>query len=187
MELSDDVIETSIRRYQTMLAARQQELQKLRAEYKDVDELVLSIDGLQPEKGHETLYAVRELSKGRVWFAESWISSSTAEVGRLFVQARQWAQALGKPVRLWVSDQQDALVKGVRTEFAGVPHRYCQNHFLRDVGKPLLAQDSNAKVPMRRKVRGLRAIEREVLDDRRETPLQDQTETSREQGQVVLD
>ena len=37
--------------------------------------LVLAIDGLQPEKGHETLYVVRELTQKRVWFAEALLSS----------------------------------------------------------------------------------------------------------------
>ena len=35
------------------------------------------------------------------------------------------------------------------------------------MAKPVLDKDSKAKVKMRRKVRGLRAIERQVLDDRR--------------------
>ena len=52
-------------------------------------------------------------------------------------------------------------------EFPGIPHRYCQNHFLRDVAQPVLDMDSRAKVKMRRKVRGLRAIERRVLEERR--------------------
>jgi hypothetical protein len=47
-----------------------------------------------------------------------------------------------------------------------VPHRYCANHFLRDVAKPVLEADSRAKVKMRHTVRGLRAIEREVLAER---------------------
>jgi hypothetical protein len=38
------------------------------------------------------------------------------------------------------------------------------NHFLRDVAKPVLEADSHAKVQMRRKVRGLRKIERAVLE-----------------------
>ena len=42
----------------------------LRRQYEWVDEIILSIDGLQPEKGHETLYVVRELTQKRVWFAE---------------------------------------------------------------------------------------------------------------------
>jgi hypothetical protein len=34
------------------------------------------------EKGHETLYVVRELTQKRVWFAETLLSSSAAEVQR---------------------------------------------------------------------------------------------------------
>src|SRR5713101_9913863 len=70
-------------------------------------------------------------------------------------------------VHLWLSDKQDAFVTGIAAEFPGVPHRYCVNHFLRDLAKPMLEADSHAKVTMRRTVRGLRAIEREVLQQRR--------------------
>lgn len=166
--LSRESIRHYIYRYQTMLAARQQDPQVLADEYRDVKDLILSIDGLQPEKGHETLYVVRELRRKRVWFAESLISSSAAEVRRILVQARQWAEQLGLPVRLWVSDKQDAFVSGIATEFPGTSHRYCENHFLRDVAEPVLEIDSQAKVKMRSKVRGLRAIERDVLAERRE-------------------
>ena len=131
-----------------------------------VKELRLSIDGLQPEKGHETLYVVRELTLNRVWFATPLVSSSASEVRRLIAEARVWAERLGKPVAAWVSDKQDAFVTGIAAEFPGVPHHFCENHFLRDVAKPVLEQDSRAKVQMRSKVRGLRAIERQVLEER---------------------
>ena len=52
---------------------------------------------------------------------------------------------------------------GIAAEFPGVPHRYCDNHFLRDLAKPVLEADSHAKVQMRRKVRGLRKVEQTVL------------------------
>src|SRR3954468_4365385 len=145
-----------------MLAARQHDSSQLAAAYAEVDAVILSIDGLQPEKGHATLYVVRELECKRVWFAEALLSSATAEVQQLLAQARRWAAGLGKPVRLWISDKQDAFVRGIAAEFPGVPHRYCANHFLRDVAKPVLEADSHAKVHMRRTVRGLRALEREV-------------------------
>ena len=146
-----------------MLAARQQDPEALRRQYEAVDEIILSIDGLQPEKGHETLYVVRELTQKRVWFAEALISATADEVRRLIAQAKEWAEALGKPVALWLSDRQDAFVTGIAAEFPDVPHRYCQNHFLRDVAKPVLEADSHAKVQMRKKVRGLRKIEQAVL------------------------
>jgi hypothetical protein len=161
--LSADSLARYIRHYQIMLAARQEDPAALRRQYQAVEEILLSIDGLQPEKGHETLYVVRELTQKRVWFAEPLISATADEVRRLIVKAKEWALALGKPVALWLSDRQDAFVTGMAAEFPDVPHRYCANHFLRDVAKPVLEADSHAKVQMRKKVRGLRKIEQAVL------------------------
>src|SRR6266571_2476888 len=163
--LSADAIEVYLRRYQTMLAARQQDGALLAREYAAVDKLILSIDGLQPEKGHETLYVIRELQRKRVWFAEALLSSTAAEIGRLLQQAKDWATRLGKPIELWLSDKQDAFVTGIASLFPDILHRYCSNHFLRDLAKPILESDSHAKVQMRRKVRGLRAIERAALQE----------------------
>ena len=162
--LSEDAIAKYLRRYQTMLAARQQDPDRLRQEYQAAEHLILSIDGLQPEKGHETLYVVRELGRKRVWFAEALLSATEAEVRRLIARAREWAERVGKPVKLWMSDKQDGFVAGIAAEFPEVPHRYRANHFLRDLAKPVLEADSHAKVQMRRKVRGLRAIERGALN-----------------------
>lgn len=163
IKLSEDAIDQYIRRYQVMLAARQQDAELLRQQYESAAKIILCIDGLQPEKGHETLYVVRELTRKRVWFAEALISATEDEVRRLIRQAKEWAKSLGTPVGLWVSDKQDAFVKGIEAEFPDVPHRYCDNHFLRDVAKPVLEADSHAKVQMRAKVRGLRKIEQAVL------------------------
>lgn len=168
IRLSDDALSGYLKRYRCMVAARHQDAALLAEHYKDIDSLVLTIDGLQPEKGHETLYVVRELRGKRVWFAEALLSSSAFEVQRLLAKAKDWVNQLSKPVELWMSDKQDAFVTGVFAEFPDVPHRYCQNHFLRDLAKPMLEKDSHAKVQMRKKVRGLRDIEKQVIEDRRE-------------------
>jgi hypothetical protein len=165
--LSEDAIEDYLQSYQCMLAARQQDPARLKEEYRKTRRVMLAIDGLQPEKGHETLYVVRELLLQRVWFAEALLSSATSEIRPLIARARDWAERLGFSVRLWMSDKQDAFVKTIAEEFPGVPHRYCGNHFLRDLAKPMLELDSHAKVKMRGKIRGLRGIEREVLKLRR--------------------
>ena len=169
IELSEDAIEDYLQRYQCMLAARQQDFALMREEYSSTREVVLSIDGLQPEKGHETLYVVRELGHERVWFAQPLLSSATEEIRPLIVQAKEWAARLGCRVRRWMSDKQDAFVKTIASECPRVPHRYCSNHFLRDLAKPVLELDSQAKVQMRGKIRGLRGIEREVFKERAAT------------------
>jgi len=195
IDLSEDAVEDYVRRYQIMLAARQEDFELLRDLYRDADGFHLTIDGLQPEKGHETLYVVREVGQKRVWFAEPLVSSSEPEVRRLLARARQMAEQLGKPVLSWMSDKQEAFVKGIAAEFPDVPHRYCQNHFLRDLAKPVLEQDSRAKVQMRSKIRGLRAIEREVLQQQSTAPECPTAEAgcdveppaSQAAGEVVLD
>jgi hypothetical protein len=198
IRVSPDAIERYIGRYQCMLAARQQDPCVLAEAYRGTKALTLSIDGLQPEKGHETLYVVRELSQKRVWFAEALLSSSADEVRRLFVRAREWAERLHLPIRLWLSDKQDAFVTGVAAEFAGVPHRYCSNHFVRDVAKPMLNADSHTKVEMRSKIRGLRALERTELEAQRAPPTAEvpeppvaeraaAVECGADSGNVVLD
>jgi hypothetical protein len=165
IELSEDAIEDYLQRYQCMLAARQQDFAMLQEEYATTRAVVLSIDGLQPEKGHETLYVVRELGRERVWFAQPLLSSAADEIRPLIVQAKEWADRLGCRVRRWMSDKQDAFVKTIASVCPGVPHRYCSNHFLRDLAKPVLELDSHAKVKMRGKIRGLRGIERDALKE----------------------
>jgi hypothetical protein len=206
IKLSERSLSRYAEHYQTMLAARQQDSERLRREYEGTDNIILTIDGLQPEKGHEALYVVRELTRKRVWFAEALISATEDEVRRLIAMAQEQAQALGKSVQLWISDKQDAFVKGIAAEFPGVPHRYCGNHFVRDLAKPVLAADSHAKVQMRRKVRGLRGIEKAVLKQERESardhrvviepeaalpalpvPVQEGTAALSSAAQVVLD
>jgi hypothetical protein len=159
--LCDDALAGYLRRYQTMVAARHQDAAPRAAVYQDSDALVWTSDGLQPEKGHQTLCVVRELQAQRVWLAEPLLSSTTVEIQRLVVKAKQGAERLGKPVRLWRSDKQEAFVQAIAAAFAQVPHRSCPNPFLRDVAKTMLQADSPATVQMRRKVRGLRTIARD--------------------------
>lgn len=163
IQLSDDAIEDHLASYQRMVAARHQDLQVMRGVYRDSSEVVLTIDGLQPEKGHETLYVVREVTQHRVWFAEPLLSGATDEIRQLFVRAKQIAETLNLKVVLWISDKQEAFLKCITEEFPDTPHRYCENHFFRDLAKPVLEIDSTAKKKMRAQIRGLRALEREVL------------------------
>ena len=185
IRLSEDAIEQYIRRYQIMLAARQQDAETLRRHYESATEIILCIDGLQPEKGHEALYVVRELTRKRVWFAEPLLSATEDEVRRLIRKAKEWAESLGTPVGLWMSDKQNAFVTGIAAEFPDVPHRYCDNHFLRDLARPVLEADSHAKVQMRQKVRGLRTIEQTVLRRQKDETKKDLTPETPEATDTV--
>jgi hypothetical protein len=143
-----------LRKYQVMVTAWHQDIAHLRRLSDEYPDVILTIDGIQPGKGHETVHVVRELRLQRVWFVESLLSGSTAGIQKLIQRAKQVVQALKKPVCGWMSDKQEAFVTTIASEFPGAPHRYCANHFLRDVAAMMLELDSQVKVQMRKKVRG---------------------------------
>ena len=143
------------------------DLGTLHEHYRGFEQIVLSIDGLQPEKGHETLYVVRELlgEEGMVCRGvDLGLSRRGPAVDRTGQAVGRSSGQIGSACGSRIN--RTLLLLGSRLSSPGVPHRYCANHFLRDLAKPVLEADSHAKVQMRKKVRGLRGIERSVLDRR---------------------
>ena len=163
IRLSVPTIAQYLQLYQRLVAAYHQDVERLRSVYRDCPDLLLTIDGIQPEKGHETVYVVRELRQSRVWFAETLLASTDAEIRPLIQRAKQIAEQVERPVCGWMSDKQETFVTAIAREFPDTPHRFCANHFLRDAAQRMLELDSQAKVQMRRKVRGLRRLEQDLL------------------------
>ena len=167
IKLSEDAIAQYIRRYQVMLAARQQDPVALRRQYQAVEEIILSIDGLQPEKGHETLYVVRELTQKRVWFAEALISATADEVRRLIAQGQGVGRSLGQDGGAVDVGPAGCVRHGDR---GGVPGRAAS--LLRQPFPPRRGQARpGGRQPRQgsdaKKVRGLRKIEQAVLKRRK--------------------
>ncbi len=54
--------------WQSVTTVAQEDL-KLMAELHDLGGIILAIDGIQPEKGNETVYLLREVRLGRVLVA----------------------------------------------------------------------------------------------------------------------
>lgn len=185
--ISHDIIENHIQFYQSIVAARHTDIVLLTQKYSSEKDLWLSIDGIQPEKGHETLYVVREIRQKRVLFAQPLLSSTSDELEKLFIRAKEMSEQLKRPVGLWMSDKQDAFVKGISKIFPSVPHRYCENHFLRDVAKQVLEIDSKMKVDLRKKIRGLSEVEREMNKVIAEKIIKNSYIPGKGREQVVLD
>ena len=128
--------------------------------------LIWSADGLQPESGQPQLWVVREVLTSKVVHAE-WLMQTDAPTLRTFLQP---VKAMGFKTLATLSDQQPALVKALTATWRK-PHQACQSHFLRDAAKPLVEADRARMVEIKAKIRGIRALERQVeaapLDDRR--------------------
>ena len=120
--------------------------------------IVLAADGIQPEKGNETLWLFRDVRSGRVLLARNLLSSSRDELAPLIAEIKQ----LGVPILGVISDKQASLCLAIEKELPDVPHQLCQFHYLRDAAQPVCEADRKLKKQLKQKVRGLREIERQV-------------------------
>lgn len=141
--------------------------------------VIVSIDGIQPDKGNETIYLVRDALTGRVLAAENVTSSEAAVMKALL---RPVLEA-GVPVLGTITDAQESELQAVEYLWPDVPHQVCQFHVLREAARPGFDADRKIKTAMRKqlqpKVRELRkqlkrdlsqaeaaeAAQMQVLDD----------------------
>jgi len=104
---------------------------------------------------------VRDCLSGEVLAARSLLSSTAGDLARLL---REAVEPLGLPVEAVVSDGQTSIRRAVARAFAGVPHQLCQFHFLREAARGVFDADRHAKKELKKRVRGVRPIERAVED-----------------------
>jgi hypothetical protein len=124
--------------------------------------VVLAIDGLQPDVGHEVLWVLRDCLSGEVLLARGLLSATAEDLGALLAEVRD---ALPVPITAAISDGQESIRKAVAQTLPGVPHQLCQFHYLREAGKPIHEADRHAKKELKKRVRGVRKLERAADGD----------------------
>jgi hypothetical protein len=120
--------------------------------------LILSIDGIQPDKGNETVYLVRDVLSGRVLAAENVRVSDTETIKRLLAPV----VALDLPVLGAVSDAQESLCQAIAALWPTVPHQIGQFHYLREASRPMYEVDRGLRMQIRK------AIQQPVRDVRQQ-------------------
>ena len=110
--------------------------------------IIVSVDGIQPEKGNETVYLVRDALTGRVLAAENVTSSETAVMKALLAPV----VTLGVKVLGTISDAQESELLAVQELWPDVPHQVCQFHVLRDASKTAFEADKQVKTAMRKRL-----------------------------------
>jgi hypothetical protein len=63
-----------------------------------------------------------------------------------------------------VSDGQQSIAKAVAKVFPGVPHQLCQYHYLQQAAGAAWEADRHAKKELKKRVRGIRPLERAVAE-----------------------
>jgi hypothetical protein len=145
-------------------AAQPSKLTGLRSSLAARSGLIAAIDGMQPEKGDQSLYIVRDPRLGMTYCAEHVAESGAATLQEQVLQPLQaLAEQLGLPLLGVVSDAQESIRLAVRATWPGLPHQCCQFHCLRDAGALTFAADRGMKTALKQRFRNrLSDIERRI-------------------------
>lgn len=159
VSVSERTVTNLLDRYEELVAIRLSDRARLKEKLGEQGRVVLAIDGLQPDVGHEVLWVVRECLSGEILLARSLLSGTQKSLVGLL---REVADGLEVPVVGIVSDGQHPIRRAVGRVFPKVPHQLCQFHYLREAAKEVYEADRHAKKELKKRVRGVRPIEREL-------------------------
>jgi hypothetical protein len=157
-----------LHRYEELVALRVSDPVRLRAQLAGQGGVILALDGLQPDVGHEVLWVLRDVVSGEVLLARSLLGATADDLAPLLAEVRVALAGAGGavaeedaiPIGGVISDGQVSIRHAVARALPGVPHQRCQFHYLREAAQPIFEADRHAKKERKKRVRGVRPIER---------------------------
>jgi hypothetical protein len=157
--ISERSVTNQLDRYDELVTLALQSSDRRQALFEEQERVILAIDGLQPDMGHEVLWVVRDCISGEVLCARAMLSSTADDLSKLLEEVKQ-----GLPVAVVgiVSDGQLSVRNAIAQTFPDVPHGLCQFHYLREAARPIYEADRHAKKELKKKVRGIRPLERKA-------------------------
>jgi hypothetical protein len=132
--------------------------------------IILAIDGVQPEKGNQTLWILRDLTTNTTLLATNLKIANADSIAKLLAEIK----TLNIPIKGIISDGQKAIRIATTQQFPDIPHQLCHFHFLRNITKPISEMDRALKVDLKKKLRGIKPIEQKA------------TQTPNKQTQLIL-
>ena len=157
--VSERTVTNLLDRYDELLATALAADHRLKKVLASQEKVILAIDGLQPDVGHEVLWVLRDVLSGEILLAKSLLSARQQDLAELLSAVKASCPV---PVAGVVSDGQHSIRKAVAAVFPGVPYQLCQFHYLREAARPIYEADRHAKKELKKKVRGVRNVERQV-------------------------
>ena len=155
--ISERSVSNLLDRYDELVTLRLQDHSRLQEVLVEQERVILALDGLQPTVGHEVLWVLRDCISGEVLLTRALLSSTSEDIAALIgeVQAQ-----LPVPITGVISDGQQSIQKAITQALPDVPHGLCHYHYLREAGREIYAADRHAKKELKKRVRGVRPLER---------------------------
>jgi hypothetical protein len=157
--IAERTVTNLLARYDELVTLHLTDQTRLRERLTAQGHVILALDGLQPDVGHEVLWVLRDCLSGEVLLARSLLSASEADLALLLQEVQQ---SLPVSIHGVISDGQHSIRNAVCSTLPDVPHQLCHFHYLREAAKPIYEADRHAKKELKKRLRGVRPIERTI-------------------------
>jgi hypothetical protein len=163
LALAERTITNLLARYDELVALQHTNDPHLHDVLAKQGRVILALDGLQPDVGHEVLWVLRDCLSGEILLAQSLLSATEDDLVPLLMTVKE---RLDVPIVGVISDGQQSIRNAVATALPGVPHQLCQFHYLREAGRLIFEAGPkghpHAKTQLKKCVRGIRPLERKL-------------------------
>jgi MULE transposase-like protein len=160
LAISEREVTHLMQRYEELVTLRVTDRERIKVQLQKQGRVILALDGLQPDVGHEVLWVVRDCLSEEILLARPLLSSTQGDLTAVLQDVQQLLEPLQVPVKGIISDGEETIRSAVAFVFPEVPHQLCQFHYLKDAIKPFYEADRHAKTLLKKQLRGVRPIER---------------------------
>ena len=136
--------------------------ERLRERLKRQGGIVLCVDGVYFDESSPVLYVQREVISGEVLYTERRLARGKDDLVPMLCRTADLAAAIGVKILGIVSDKERSLVPAIAEAFPGIPHQFCQTHFLKNVAEPLKEDDRKLATGAKETVLALREVQRTI-------------------------
>ena len=160
LQVAQRTVTDQLYRYEELLALHLADSQRLQERLREQKQVILALDELQPDVGHEVLWVLRDCCSGEVLVARSLLGATENDLVPLLEEAASICRKLDIPIAGVITDGQRSIRNAVARALPGIPHQLCHFHYLREAAKPISDADRHAKKELKKQVRGVRPLER---------------------------
>ena len=111
LDIAERTVTPLVQRYEELLALRLADQPRRRDRLQEPGRVLLALDGVQPDVGHEGVGVLRDCLSGAVLLARRLLSATQDALAALL---REVPQALPVPIRAVLSDGQPSIRRAVR-------------------------------------------------------------------------
>jgi hypothetical protein len=133
--VAERTVSDRLYRYEELLALHLADSQLLKERLQEQQQVILALDGLQPDVGHEMLWVLRDCASGEVLLARSLLGATERDLALLLEEVAAMCRKLEIPIVGVITDGQHSIRKAVARALPGVPHQLCHFHYLREAAK----------------------------------------------------